>query len=68
MAASYGIPRHARACGHRHTEPVLWLASGARRGWDWMWSANHGEPAAALLAGLARFLLLAALFFVMTAY
>jgi hypothetical protein len=68
MISSYGIARHAAPARHRHAEPLLWLASGARRGWDWLWAADHDEPAAAALAGVARFLLLATLFFAVTAY
>ncbi len=68
MIHSYGIGRHAVPDRHRHAEPLLWLASGARRGWDWMWSADHDEPAANVIAGVARFVLLAMLFFAVTAY
>lgn len=59
---THGEHRHARPARHQHAEPLLWLVSGVRRCWRWVWSVDHDEPAATVAARLIRFGLLATLF------
>jgi|GEM_PF-6149982 len=61
----YNPPRHARAAGRRHAEPVGWAVSSAARSWHWVWSVDHDDQLATVLARLLQFAMLATMFFAM---